>query len=369
MLYINLTIVTHGSEPSDGRDLFVAPGVYRNEELALVPKTFWDLQQHRAFWNRLQLAVDRSYNPILCPNSFSRGSESYGFESASKENFSSISNFDKLPHQMQEFVRHMHRRDYPTLLQPNAACGAGAEEQDEPPLLLLAIKSTKLNFKNRQAIRQTWGQTGWVTGRERNGSRGRTGRTAGGYIRRVFLFGKNSEDVGEELSGLLHMESKRYGDMLQWDFVDTFFNLTLKDVLFWRWFSQFCSETHFVFKGDDDVFVNTPAMITFLQDQLQKPQGYKSMRDFMVGDVIAAAFPIRVADSKYFIPDSFFQGRYPAYAGGGGVLYSGLLARRLNHMSDRVHLFPIDDVYVGMCLVRLNTEPIHHPAFLTFDFP
>uniref|UniRef100_A0A3P9LD26 Hexosyltransferase n=1 Tax=Oryzias latipes TaxID=8090 RepID=A0A3P9LD26_ORYLA len=135
----------------------------------------------------------------------------------------------------------------------------------------------------------------------------------------------------------------RYGDILQWDFEDTFFNLTLKDILFWSWFSRNCGQTLFVFKGDDDVFVNTPKLISYLHEELKKPQ--------------------------YFVPDSFYKGIYPSYAGGGGVVYSGHLARRLHYISKTVHLYPIDDVFVGMCMLRLNALPIHHPAFLTFDFP
>ncbi|KAK5897461.1 hypothetical protein CesoFtcFv8_010522 [Champsocephalus esox] len=43
----------------------------------------------------------------------------------------------------------MQRRDYPLLLQPDGVCGAGVQDEKESPLLLLAIKSTELNFKNR----------------------------------------------------------------------------------------------------------------------------------------------------------------------------------------------------------------------------
>uniref|UniRef100_A0A8D3EEP2 Hexosyltransferase n=1 Tax=Scophthalmus maximus TaxID=52904 RepID=A0A8D3EEP2_SCOMX len=265
---------------------------------------------------------------------------------------SSGRNFDKLPQQMQHFVSHMEIRDYPILIQPDGVCGAGAKYERERPLLLMAIKSTELNLENRQAIRRTWGAEG------------------GAYVRRVFLLGKEPpEGLNEDFPGLLRMESKLYGDILQWDFEDTFFNLTLKDVLFWSWFSGSCGRTRFVFKGDDDVFVNTPKLITYLQDQLKEPQARDTMKGFMVGNVIGAASPVRVNSSKYFIPVSFYKGLYPAYAGGGGVVYSSLLTKRLLNTSKRVLLFPIDDVYVGMCMVRLNLCPSHHPAFLTFDFP
>ncbi|CAJ1058349.1 N-acetyllactosaminide beta-1%2C3-N-acetylglucosaminyltransferase 2 [Xyrichtys novacula] len=355
---------------------FVAPGTCNNESFAPYPKTFWGFHTHKdAFWNQLQLSIDRSFNPILRPKSFKRGHETSTFYgSLLRQSFSEVKDmnstskkFKNLPQQIQDFVNHMHKRDYPILHQPVGVCGAGAKVEKKPPLLLLAIKTTELNFKNRQAIRKTWGQAGWIAGRKRNSS---SAEESGGYVRRVFLLGKEDpEELGVDVSKLIQMESEQYGDILQWDFKDTFFNLTLKDVLFWSWFSRFCHQTQFVFKGDDDVFVNIPNMITFLEDQLKMPQANKTMKEFMVGEVIGAAIPSRANQSKYFIPDSFYKGLYPMYAGGGGVVYSGLLAKRLHIISKRVHLFPIDDVYVGMCMVRLNAYPVHHPAFLTFDFP
>lgn len=355
---------------------FVASGAVKNNNFAPQPKSFWELQLHGdALWNHLQQVTDRQLNPILHPNNSKREFDTSTFDgSLLRKSFSEFvdldstrRNFKKLPQHIQEFVSNMQMREYPTLLRPDGVCGAGAKDEKDPPLLLLAIKTTELNFKNRQAIRQTWGRAGWVTRWKTNSSRGEEG---GGYVRRVFLLGKeNPEELGVDVSELVQLESRRYGDILQWDFKDTFFNLTLKDVLFWSWFSQSCGETQFVFKGDDDVFVNTPKIITYLQEQLKTPSSHKTMMEFMVGDVIGAAKPHRVNKSKYFIPDSFYRGLYPAYAGGGGVVYSGQLTKRLHHVSKRVHLFPIDDVYVGMCMVQLNAYPIHHPAFLTFDFP
>ncbi|XP_029021103.1 N-acetyllactosaminide beta-1,3-N-acetylglucosaminyltransferase 2 [Betta splendens] len=346
---------------------FVAPGSLRNANFAPLPQSFWTLDPAQgAIWNHLQLPIDRYFSPILHPKQHKQP-DSDSSEVLLKQSFSAVTNTDSLrknfkqfPQQIQDFVNHMDKRDYPNLIQPDGVCGAGASDETGPPLLLLAIKTTELNFRNRQAIRQTWGRAGWVAGHR---------SSSGGYVRRVFLLGKgNPQDQGVDSSELLELESKHYGDILQWDFRDTFFNLTLKDIHFWRWFSLHCGQTQFVFKGDDDVFVNTPKMLSYLQDQLRKPDANKVMENFMVGDVIGAAMPSRANMSKYFIPDTFFKGLYPAYAGGGGVVYSGPLTKRLHDVSQRVHLFPIDDVYVGMLMVRLNTSPVHHPAFLTFGF-
>ena len=356
---------------SPGEANFVASGTFRNTGYAPMPRMFWaQPSQVKALWNHLQLVSDRQYNTILRPH---KSKLRFQNESILWKDFSEVtdlengtSNVGVQQQLMKEFVSHMQQRDFPILIQPDGICGAGAKNETKRPLLVMAIKSPELNFRKRQAIRQTWGRAGWVAGHSRNRSRG---EEIGGYVRRVFLLGKESqEDLGVDLSEILQTESKLYGDILQWDFKDTFFNLTLKDVLFWNWCSRVCGRIHFVFKGDDDVFVNTMKLITYLQDQLNKPQAHKTMKNFMVGQVLSGTVPVRASNSKYFIPESFYKGYYPPYAGGGGVVYSGLLTRRLYEVSKRVHLFPIDDVYVGMCMERLNTSPINHPAFLTFGF-
>ncbi|XP_028272193.1 N-acetyllactosaminide beta-1,3-N-acetylglucosaminyltransferase 2-like [Parambassis ranga] len=356
---------------------FVARGTLNNKSFAAFPKTFWDLRPNRdAFWNNLQLKVDRHFNPMLQPGNDRRGSQTRNFDSLLKQSFFEVTHSnemkkttDKMPQTVQQFASYMLNRDYPIILRPNGACGAQAENEKEPPLLLFAVKTSEANFKNRQALRQTWAREGWVTG-HKIGNSSEKEEEVGGYVRRIFLLGKeDAQELGADLSEILKKENKLYGDLLQWDFKDTFFNLTLKDVLFWKWFSVSCSRVQFVFKGDDDVFVNTPKMITYLQHQLKKPQAHMTLQDFMVGNLIGVANPNRVPRSKYYIPDNFYSGFYPAYAGGGGVVYSGLLTKRLYQVSKRIHLFPIDDVYVGMCMLRLQAQPGHHPAFLTFDFP
>ncbi|XP_030001252.1 N-acetyllactosaminide beta-1,3-N-acetylglucosaminyltransferase 2 [Sphaeramia orbicularis] len=356
---------------------FVASGLTRSNSSAPLPVTFWDIDKKQdALWNLLQFKVDSHFNPILNPYITKQRHASDISESVLMQSFLEVSdpenvmhNVSKLPQQLQDFVRYMNKREYPVIIEPNGVCGAGAKHEKEPPLLLMAIKSTELNFKNRQAIRQTWGQAGWVAGQNRVRDDGGEGKR-GAYVRRVFLLAKESiDELGVDVSQLLLLESQRYGDILQWDFKETFFNLTLKDVLFWDWFNHHCKQIQFIFKGDDDVFVNSPVMINYLLDQLRKPQKHAAIMDFMVGEVIGAAKPNNINTSKYFIPKTFYKGLYPIYAGGGGVVYSGILARRLHNISKRVHLFPIDDVYVGMCMIRLNAAPIHHPAFLTFDFP
>jgi beta-1,3-N-acetylglucosaminyltransferase 7 len=45
---------------------------------------------------------------------------------------------------------------------------------------------------------------------------------------------------------------------------------------------------------------------------------------------------------------------------------AGSLARRLRHACDTLELYPIDDVFLGMCLEVLGVQPTAHEGFKTF---
>lgn len=344
---------TYPGEPSGTRsplldDYFIAKGTNSSSLLAPHPmRPFWKEELNgEGFWNLIQHVMDRQHNFILHArtNVSENNSTSHlhQYFLISEKILNSYEYFSPSP-QIQRFIKYMHFRDYPLLINQPGIC---KQNQSEAPILLLGIKSQPENFKNRQAIRLTWGHSGLVRGQVGNG----------GLVRRVFLLG--TPKAG--LTTYIEEESKTYGDILLWNFEDTFFNLTLKDILFWDWFTKHCANSRFVFKGDDDIFVRTPSLLDYLEKQKSK--------EFITGDLISAALPVRLENTKYFIPHSFYKGRYPTYPGGGGVLYSGALVPRLLDISKRVHLYPIDDVYVGMCLERLGVIPTHNPTFLTFGF-
>lgn len=249
--------------------------------------------------------------------------------------------FSALDARFQQYVLYRHCRYFPMLLNHPEKCAGRTH-------LLIVVKSAIEQHDRRDAVRRTWG-------RERDG--------ASGGVRTLFLLGAPAAGKDRRnLQKLLEYEDRLFGDILQWDFMDTFFNLTLKEVNFLRWFGVYCRHTRFVFKGDDDVFVNTDNVLEFLASQAAGPR----RDDLFVGDIISRALPIRNHQSKYFIPRQLHDQPYPPYAGGGGFLMAGPLARRLAAASEAVQLYPIDDVYLGMCLQKVGVEPQLHYAFRTF---
>lgn len=380
LIYVMVSIfVTISYAPPKITVHYVAPGISANtSSLASHPLgPFWNLRlEDGALWNHLQHVWDRWHNPILRGNTSGtlrkpgNKKECVSDCESGKCSAPSVPDLSSLPEQMKAFIGSMHCRAYPLLINQLGVCGKNSRGLGlERPLLFMAIKSQVGNFENRQAIRETWGRSGLVKGESSN---------KGGLVRTVFLLGRQDSSTGPhpDLKNLLEVENRKYRDILQWDFRDTFFNLTLKDVLFWRWLRHHCPGATFVFKGDDDVFVRTGALLDYLHLQWEEHKLLRAFTnqtnmglDLIVGDVIFKAMPNREPSTKYYIPESFYKGWYPPYAGGGGVVYSGSLALRLNEVSERVRLFPIDDVYLGMCLHRLGLTPSHHPGFLTFDLP
>ncbi|XP_034458819.1 N-acetyllactosaminide beta-1,3-N-acetylglucosaminyltransferase 2 [Hippoglossus hippoglossus] len=382
LIYVMVTIfVTITYAPPKISLHYVAPGISANSStLASHPLSpFWNLRlEDSALWNQLQHVWDRQHNPLLRGNATGVKLKAKVLSEIEDECLSDclshkcsvprVNDLNSLPEQMRAFIRSMHCREYPLLInQPgmcrkkNSSFGLGT------PMLLMAVKSQVGNFENRQAIRETWGRSGVVK---------MDSNKRGGLVRTVFLLGRQDSSTGPHpnLTNLLDLENQKYGDILQWDFRDTFYNLTLKDSLFWHWLQQHCPTAMFVFKGDDDVFVRTGALLDYLHQKWEehdrwRPYTNDSGLDLFVGEVIYNAMPNREPSTKYYIPERFYKGGYPPYAGGGGVVYSRSLAMRLKEVSARVRLFPIDDVYLGMCLHRLGLAPGHHPGFLTFDLP
>lgn len=148
--------------------------------------------------------------------------------------------------------------------------------------------------------------------------------------------------------------------MLQWAFADTFLNLTLKHVHLLDWLLARCPHARFLLSGDDDVFVHTANVLSFLETQ--SPD-----RHLFAGQLMDGSVPIRDSWSKYFVPPQLFPGKsYPLYCSGGGFLLSRHTARALRTAARHTPLFPIDDAYMGMCLQRAGLQPSGHEGIRPF---
>lgn len=259
---------------------------------------------------------------------------------------SNITGFSSLPANIKDFLHYRHCRHFPMILDLPDKCGGADSSADT--FLLLVIKSSPGNYDRREVLRKTWAKE-----RVHNGAQ----------IRRVFISGTTDSGFEKQRHNkLLELEQKEYKDILQWDLSDTFYNLTLKQVLFLEWMERNCPNARFLLNGDDDVFANTDNMVEYLQG-LKDNDGSKHL---FTGHLIQYVGPIRSPNSKYYIPVQVQESNeYPPYCGGGGFLFSGYTALLIYKMSQSVLLLPIDDVYMGMCLAKAGLSPASHMGVKT----
>ncbi|XP_049730853.1 beta-1,3-galactosyltransferase 5-like [Elephas maximus indicus] len=204
--------------------------------------------------------------------------------------------------------------------------------RQNPPFLVLLVTSLHAEVVARMAIRQTWGREMVVKGKR---------------IKTFFLLGITTKD--QEMT-IVTLEGRRYQDIIQKDFVDVYFNLTLKTMMGIEWVHHYCPEAAFVMKTDSDMFVN----VYYLTELLLKKN--RTTR-FFTGFLKMNEFPIRDNSSKWFVSKLEYPwDKYPPFCSGTGYVFSGDVASQVYYVSESVPFIKFEDVFVGLCLDELNIK-------------
>ncbi|XP_066548192.1 beta-1,3-galactosyltransferase 2 [Amia ocellicauda] len=219
--------------------------------------------------------------------------------------------------------------------------------KDSSPFLILLIAAEPRQIEARNAIRQTWGNDSIAVG-----------------IRFVRLFllgvGKNQNDY---LQNSIEEESKRHRDIIQQEYMDTYYNLTIKTLMGMNWVAQHCPYTHYVMKTDSDMFVNTEYLI----QKLLRPD-IPPRRNYFTGYLMRGYAPNRNKDSKWYMPPELYPSeRYPVFCSGTGYVFSGDLAEKIYKASLSIRRLHLEDVYVGICLAKLRIDPVPPPNEFVFN--
>ncbi|CAO2632519.1 Beta-1,3-galactosyltransferase 5 [Lemmus lemmus] len=186
--------------------------------------------------------------------------------------------------------------------------------KQKPPFLVLLVTSTNKQLVARMAIRETWGRETEVRGRR---------------VKTLFLLG--ASDSSDEMNATAQ-ESQQHRDIIQKDFKDVYFNLTLKTIM------------AFVMKTDSDMFVN----VGYLTELLLKKN--KTTR-FFTGH-------IRHNLNKWFVSKFEYPwDRYPPFCSGTGYILSSDVASKVYNVSESVPFLKLEDVFVGLCLAKLKIRP------------
>ncbi|CAH0564228.1 unnamed protein product [Brassicogethes aeneus] len=198
----------------------------------------------------------------------------------------------------------------------NLAC------KDDHPEFVIFVSSSTLNFKKREAIRSTWGN---------NQSS-------------PILFALGSVQ-NKTIQSQINAENERYSDIIQGSFEDTYRNLSYKQVMMLKYVNKYCSDSMYLVKMDDDVFVNMQQLTNFIHNDLSP--NYKF--NLIMGDVYIDAPVIREPSTWKVTPEEFSPNVYPTYCPGYRIIYSMDIVQYLHRQSQNpaVKFFWVDDVFVS----------------------
>lgn len=219
--------------------------------------------------------------------------------------------------------------------------------QEKSPFLILLIAAEPGQIEARRAIRQTWGNESLAPGIQ---------------ITRIFLLGISIKLNGYLQHAILE-ESRQYHDIIQQEYLDTYYNLTIKTLMGMNWVATYCPHIPYVMKTDSDMFVNTEYLI----HKLLKPD-LPPRHNYFTGYLMRGYAPNRNKDSKWYMPPDLYPSeRYPVFCSGTGYVFSGDLAEKIFKVSLGIRRLHLEDVYVGICLAKLRIDPVPPPNEFVFN--
>ncbi|KAK3083969.1 hypothetical protein FSP39_006086 [Pinctada imbricata] len=203
------------------------------------------------------------------------------------------------------------------------------------------VKSSPGNFRNRIAIRKSWGNS---ASSHRN--------------RLIFSLGSTLD-----LTHQIHVdrEMEQYEDILQGTFQDTYKNLTLKTINSIQWTSRYCSSANFVLFVDDDVIVNFKNLENFLW-QLPLIEREQLITGYVITEYPS---PNRFETKFALSLDEYRHPCYPPYISDPVVVTSGKMVKLFADAIPYVKPFVFEDVYLGIIVSKLGIKlsPVHNHLF------
>ncbi|ESP01954.1 hypothetical protein LOTGIDRAFT_111417 [Lottia gigantea] len=217
---------------------------------------------------------------------------------------------------------------------------------DKTVNMLVYVHSAPDNLHRRLAIRGTWGSSDNLKKYK---------------VKIVFVSGMSNNFT---IADKLNMENKRYGDILQANFHDTYKNLTMKAKSAITWISKYCKNVTYVLKTDDDTFVHL--------ERLQKYIVTLETKSRPVTDLLACnyknnyVFPFRDKNSKYYVSEKEYPwDKFPPFCQGMAYLMSSDVVHKLNkgvrNPSKNQPFVWLDDVYITG--VVFNNMELKHTHF------
>lgn len=193
-------------------------------------------------------------------------------------------------------------------------------------ITVVLVHSAPNYTEKRRVVRETWGQ---------KDPRSRI----------LFVLGATNST---SLQKKLIQENEQFHDLIQGNFLDAYHNMTYKHVMSLKWFNDNCPNVKFLFRADDDIFVNLPHVYSLLVD-------ISNLNNVIVCQRRNRAAVLRTFTKWKVSKKDYNPDYYPPYCFGYAIFYTNDAASRLYQEAQRSPYFWIDDVHItGTLRNRLN---------------
>lgn len=205
--------------------------------------------------------------------------------------------------------------------------------------LLILVPSSMWNFKQREAIRKTWGNK----------------ESSDAKTRLLFFTGTSLSN--ETFQQTFKDEQGQLQDIVKVNITESYDNLTKKSIALLKWAHLNCPSVRYVLKSDDDMFINIQNLVNVLRKT--KP------KNAILGVKNSHSVPFRDKGSKWYVSrEQYPKDKYPTYISGTAYVITGDIISALYNSTLYVPSLFIEDVYLnGLCREKIGAEAIHLPGF------
>ncbi|CAH1645759.1 unnamed protein product [Spodoptera littoralis] len=210
---------------------------------------------------------------------------------------------------------------------------------------MIVVKSAMAHFDHRDTIRKTYGNEDIP------------GRT----VKILFFLGvdgKPKSDVQRQID----QEMADFHDIIQMDFIDYYYNNTIKTMMSFRWVYEHCSHADYYLFTDDDMYISVNKLLDHLPDRPEASS--KLQEDLLFTGYVFHSAPQRFRFSKWRVSlEEYRWDRWPDYVTAGAYVLSNKALRVMYIGSLFVKHFRFDDIYLGIVAKKVGITPEHCPHF------
>uniref|UniRef100_A0A0B6ZHE6 Hexosyltransferase n=1 Tax=Arion vulgaris TaxID=1028688 RepID=A0A0B6ZHE6_9EUPU len=234
----------------------------------------------------------------------------------------------------------INRHDYSYIHNPKDTCVKRKID------VVFAVSSVPENFENRMKTRQ--------------GLKGSYSFVTNNNATLLFFIGRsNHHNKSRRFQVGVNMEMRRFGDIVQEDFLDEYKNISLKSISVLKWVSVYCPQARYVIKSDDNVGIKPAYALESLTRHRQR------FGNFILGKWNSMTSVQRKTDAKNYVSfKEYPHATFPPHFLGGAMGFPVSTAKLLYETTLRVQPIWLADVFItGICAPLVNVPTIMDMAF------